>query len=82
MRTKLWRLFQDIRVLVVREGPMLRDVGRRLKNHRLATHDQQGPQRDGEGTFAGMRGNDGVAPMNEPARGRGARIAVSALLSG
>jgi hypothetical protein len=26
--------------------------------------DAQGPQRDGEGTFAGVRGNDGVAPMH------------------
>jgi hypothetical protein len=26
-------------------------------------YDEQGPQRDGEGTFAGMRGNDGVAPI-------------------
>jgi hypothetical protein len=25
-------------------------------------YDEQGPQRDGEGTFAGMRGNDRVAP--------------------
>jgi hypothetical protein len=36
--------------------------GRGLKNHRLATHDEQGPQRDGEGIFPGRRGNDGAAP--------------------
>jgi hypothetical protein len=34
---------------------------------------------DGEGTFAGTRGNDKVAPMNEPARGRGAGVAVGAI---
>src|SRR5262245_15085888 len=36
-----------------------RDIGRGLKNHRLATYDEQGPQRDGERIFAGRRGNDG-----------------------
>jgi hypothetical protein len=34
-----------------------------IGSHRLATYDAQGPQRDGEGTFAGVRGNDGVAPI-------------------
>jgi hypothetical protein len=33
-----------------------------IGSHRLATYDAQGPQREGEGTFAGVRGNDGVAP--------------------
>ena len=31
-------------------------------NYRLPMHHEQGPQRYGEGTFAGSRGNDGVAP--------------------
>jgi len=35
-----------------------------IGSHRLATYDAQGPQRDGEGTFAGVRGNDGVAPRH------------------
>src|SRR6516165_11639319 len=43
-----------------------RDVGRGLKNHRLATHDEQGPQRDGEGIFAGRRGNEGVRRWTKP----------------
>ena len=32
-------------------------------NYRLAMHDEQGPQRDGEGTVAGLRSNDRVAPI-------------------
>jgi hypothetical protein len=42
-----------------------------IGSHRLATYDAQGPQRDDEETFAGVRGNDGVAPRNEPARAGG-----------
>ena len=34
---------------------------------------------DDKATFAAASGNDEVAPMNEPARGRGAGVAVGAI---
>ena len=58
-----------------------RDVGRGLKNHRLATYDEQGPQRDGEGIFAGMRGNDRVAPKGAIRRAVGNRPNPALIIS-
>jgi hypothetical protein len=59
-----WKLCASMRAQELEEQrkPQPVQTPYAIGSHRLATYDAQGPQTDGEGTFAGVRGNDGVAP--------------------